>query len=50
MSMLTYTAYIPGKVIAFYYWGVVGLAIATSIYYMANLSLQIYLLEKKSVL
>jgi putative peptidoglycan lipid II flippase len=50
MSMLTYTAYIPGKVIAFYYWGVVGLAIATSIYYMANLSLQIYWLEKKSVL
>ncbi|MHB1245465.1 MAG: murein biosynthesis integral membrane protein MurJ [Sulfuriferula sp.] len=50
MSMLTYTAYIPGKVIAFYFWGVVGLAIATSIYYMANLSLQIYLLEKKSVL
>lgn len=50
MSMLTYTAYIPGKVISFYYWGVVGLAIATSIYYMANLSLQIYLLEKKSVL
>lgn len=50
MSMLTYTAYIPGKVIAFYYWGVVGLAIATSSYYMANLSLQIYLLEKRSVL
>lgn len=50
ISMLTYTAYIPGKVAAFYFWGVVGLAIATSIYYMANLSLQIYLLEKKSVL
>lgn len=46
MSMLTYTAYIPGKVIVFYFWGVVGLAIATSIYYIANLSLQIYLLEK----
>lgn len=50
MSVLTYTAYIPGKVIAFYFWGVAGLAIATSIYYMANLSLQIYLLEKKPVL
>ncbi|HEY9098804.1 MAG TPA: lipid II flippase MurJ [Thiobacillus sp.] len=50
MSILTYTAYIPGKVAAFYFWGVIGLAIATSIYYMANLSLQIYLLEKKSVL
>lgn len=50
MSMLTYTAYIPSKVIAFYFWGVVGLAIATSVYYMANLSLQVYLLEKKSIL
>lgn len=50
MSMLSYTAYVPGKVSAFYFWGVAGLAIATSIYYMANLALQIYLLEKKSVL
>lgn len=49
MSMLTYTAYIPAKVIAFYCWGVEGLAIATSIYYMTNLSLQIYLLEKSRV-
>lgn len=50
ISMLTYTAYIPVKVIAFYLWGIAGLAITTSIYYMANLSLQIYLLEKKSIL
>lgn len=50
MSMLTYTAYIPGKVITFHYWGIAGLAIVTSVYYMANLSLQIYLLEKKSAL
>ena len=50
MSMLTYTAYIPCKVAAFYIWGVVGLATATSIYYMTNLSLQVYLLEKKQVL
>lgn len=50
MSMLTYTAYIPGKVAGFYLWGVTGLAIATSIYYMVNLSLQIYLLEKRSLL
>ena len=50
MSMLTYTAYIPSKVVAFYFWGVGGLAIATSIYYITNLSLQIYLLEKQSAL
>ena len=47
MSMLSYTAYIPCKVAAFYIWGLVGLATATSIYYMTNLSLQVYLLEKK---
>lgn len=50
MSMITYTAYIPAKVAAYYFWGVIGLAIATSIYYITNLSLQIYLLEKKQVL
>lgn len=50
MSMLTYTAYIPSKVAAFYFLGVIGLAIATSIYYITNLSLQVYLLEKKQVL
>lgn len=50
MSMITYTVYIPGKVMAFYFFGIAGLAVTTSVYYMANLSLQIYLLEKKSVL
>lgn len=50
MSVFTFTAYIPAKVIAFYYWGVIGLALATSIYYMTNLFLQVYLLEKKRFL
>jgi putative peptidoglycan lipid II flippase len=50
MSMLTYTVYIPGKVFAFYLSGVVGLAMATSIYYIINLLLQVYLLEKKQIL
>ncbi len=49
ISMFTFTAYIPGKLIVFYYWGIAGLAITTSIYYMVNLLLQIYWLEKKSV-
>lgn len=49
ISIFTFTAYIPGKLIVFHYWGVAGLAITTSIYYMANLLLQIYLLEKKQV-
>lgn len=47
MSMLTYTVYIPGKVAAFYIWGVIGLAIVTSVYYMTNFLLQVYLLEKE---
>lgn len=50
MSVFTYTAYVPVKIASFYFWGVAGLAITTSVYYMTNLSLQIYLLEKKIVL
>lgn len=48
MSMFTYTIYIPGKVAFFYLWGVTGLALSASIYYLINLSLQIYLLHEKS--
>ncbi len=47
MSIFTYTAYIPAKVISFYFLGVMGLALTTSFYYIANLLLQILLLEKK---
>ncbi len=49
MSMLTYTVYIPCKALFFYFWGVAGLAIATSIYYITNQTLLIYLLKKKTV-
>lgn len=47
ISMVSYTAYLPAKVIAFYIWGVAGLAVATSIYCMLNFGLQFYLLEKE---
>lgn len=47
MSMFTYTLYIPSKILSFYVWGVAGLAIATSSYYLINLSLMIYLFKKK---
>jgi len=50
MSMLTYTAYLPSKVVTFYFWGVMGLAIVTSIYYITNLLLQTYILKKKQFL
>lgn len=49
MSIATYTVYIPGKIMAFYLWGVMGLALATSVYYLTNTLLQMYLLEKKWV-
>jgi putative peptidoglycan lipid II flippase len=47
MSIFTYTAYIPTKVMVYYFWGVAGLAITTSVYLITNLSLQVYLLKKK---
>lgn len=50
ISIISYTAYIPAKVGAFYLFGVIGFAIATSIYYLVNLSLQIYLLEREKCL
>ncbi len=50
MSIITYTAYVPSKVTAFYFWGVEGLALVTSIYYLTNLSLLIYLFRNKWVL
>jgi putative peptidoglycan lipid II flippase len=50
ISMLTYTAHIPLKIIAFYYWDVLGLAIVTSIYYITNLVLQFCFLRRKLIL
>lgn len=48
MSMFSYTAYIPAKVAAFYYFGVMGLALTTSVYYITNFSLLIYFFRRKS--
>lgn len=47
LSIITYTTYIPTKVIAFYLWGIAGLAISTSLYHIVNLVLYAYLCEKK---
>jgi putative peptidoglycan lipid II flippase len=49
ISMLTYTVYIPSKVGAFYLWEIVGLAMVTSVYYVVNLSLLLYLFSKRPV-
>ena len=45
MSIVTYTLYVPAKVIAFMKYGLMGLAIVTSIYLFVNLIIQILLLE-----
>lgn len=49
MAMFTYTVYLPVKVIAFYTWGIYGLAISTSIYLIINVLLLILLLEKNKL-
>lgn len=45
MSIVTYTLYVPAKVIAFMQYGLMGLAVVTSIYLFVNLIIQILLLE-----
>jgi putative peptidoglycan lipid II flippase len=45
MSIVTYTLYIPAKVLGFYRYGLVGLAVVTSTYLFLNLVIQILLLE-----
>jgi len=47
MSMITYSVYIPIKILSFVEYGVTGLAIATSIYYLSNLALHFVLLNRR---
>jgi putative peptidoglycan lipid II flippase len=45
MSIVTYTLYIPAKVLGFLHYGLMGLAVVTSAYLFLNLFIQIVLLE-----
>ncbi|WP_216369779.1 lipid II flippase MurJ [Ramlibacter montanisoli] len=45
-SAVAYTVYIPCKVAAFSLYGVMGLAVATSLYYLANLLVKLVLLQR----
>ena len=45
MSIVTYTLYIPAKVFGFMRYGLLGLAVVTSVYLFVNLLIQILLLE-----
>jgi putative peptidoglycan lipid II flippase len=49
MSIVTYSLYIPAKIIVFLRFGIMGLAVVTSIYLFVNLTLQVLLLEKFSL-
>lgn len=48
IGIYTYTFYIPGKLILFYFYGVLGLALMTSVFLFANFFLQDFLLKKQN--
>lgn len=45
VSVITYTLYVPIKIMAFYWFGIIGLAGVTSVYYIANLIIQFLLFK-----
>lgn len=45
MSIITYSIYIPAKIFIFLRYGLLGLAVTTSIYILLNLTIQVVLLE-----
>lgn len=47
ISIISFTVYIPIKMAIFYIWGVMGLAVATSVYYVVNFLMQNLILNKK---
>jgi putative peptidoglycan lipid II flippase len=49
LSIWTYSIYIPVKVIVFLHYGLLGLAVTTSVYITVNLLMQILLLERFSL-
>ncbi len=49
LSAVTYTIYIPTKVVAYYTYGISGLAIVTSMLYIADCLIMIYIAHKKKI-
>ncbi len=47
IGVITYTLYVPLKILLFYIYGVYGLALVTSLFVMVNFFFQIYCLNKK---
>lgn len=48
LSMISYSFFIPVKIASFFTWGVMGIAIATSVYYLFNLAIQALILSKEA--
>ena len=46
LGVITFTLYLPLKVWAFFAWGTVGLAVTTSLFFLANAVLQVLLLNR----
>lgn len=49
LGILTYTIYIPAKVLVFLHYGLIGLALSISAFVSVNFLLQIFLLEKMTL-
>lgn len=47
MTLVTYSIFIPCKLLAFQYWGLTGLAVVASVYSMNNFLLLVLLLRRK---
>jgi peptidoglycan biosynthesis protein MviN/MurJ (putative lipid II flippase) len=47
VSTLLYTLYVPVKVLAFFKFGLIGLAVTVSIYFLTNSLVQFWLLRKE---
>lgn len=50
MSVITFTVYVPLKIIGFLVWGLPGLAISTSLYFISNFAIQLVLLKRSGIL
>lgn len=47
LGIVTYTIYIPAKILAFHYYGLIGLSVSISIFILTNWVLQFLLLERR---
>lgn len=48
LSVISYSLFIPIKIVSFYWWGVMGIAVSSSVYYCTNLAVQCHFLARKN--